>query len=157
MESPDSGIVFPYAITLSGGGAVAIVPVAALGIKTRSGAWISFSLIIDSGATISALPRTDAELIGVNLARGKPVVIQGVGGTALHGWEHRIFIRCGTSVFRCPFVFLDADKAPRILGRLGVFDRYTVIFEESVRRTGLFPHRRSAHIVSSLFNDALNK
>ena len=153
MSTRSRGIVFPYAIALRGDGAVHVVPVAAIDIKAKSGEWFGFSLIIDSGASVSVLPKHDAELLDVRPASGKATMIQGVGGTQLRGWEHKLTIRCGSDTFRCPIVFLDTANAPRILGRFGVFDRYTIIFEEYARRTGLFPHRTARQAVTPLFRE----
>lgn len=152
MPSKSRGVIFPYAIALSGDGTVHVVPVAAVDVKAKTGEWFGFSLIIDSGASVSVFPKQDADLLGIRLPSGKATMIQGVSGTPLRGWEHRLTIRCGDDMFRCPTVFLEGEHTPRILGRLGVFDRYTIIFEEYARRTGLFPGRKTRSIIAPLFD-----
>jgi hypothetical protein len=45
-------------------------------------------------------------------------------------------IRLKDEVLTIPLLFLNDDDAPRILVRAGVFERFTIIFEETKRRTG---------------------
>jgi hypothetical protein len=45
-------------------------------------------------------------------------------------------IRLGSEVLEIPLLFVDSETAPRVLGREGVFDHFTIIFEETKHRTG---------------------
>ena len=94
-------------------------------------------MLIDSGATISALPKTDAETLGVVTEDGISVLIAGIDGKAVQGWRHEISIVLQNEQYNLPFVFLDNEEAPRILGREGTFDRFTVIFQEDRQRSAL--------------------
>jgi len=35
-----------------------------------------------------------------------------------------------------PFVFLDNPNTPRILGRAGIFEKFSIVFEERGKRSG---------------------
>ena len=136
----NSSSVFPYGIHFSEDGLIRVDPVAHVRISPKKGGvWWPFFLLIDSGATISALPKSDAEALGVTLTEGKKLVISGVGGEPVVGWQHALFVKFmeSSTVFSVPFVFLDNPKAPRILGREGVFEKFTFVFEEDNRRSGV--------------------
>ena len=82
-----NGYVFPYGITLSEEGKITTFPAAEVGFTTREGERITLLLLIDSGATISALPKTDAEVLGFSAEDGIPVLIAGIEGKAIRGWR----------------------------------------------------------------------
>ncbi|MDO8474276.1 MAG: retropepsin-like aspartic protease [bacterium] len=132
-----NGYVFPYGITLSEGGKITTFPVAEVGFTTREGERITLFLLIDSGATISALPKTDAEALGIVAENGVPVLIVGIDGKSIQGWRHEISTTLQNEQYNLPFVFLNNEEAPRILGREGTFDRFTVIFQEDRQRSAL--------------------
>lgn len=129
--------VFPYGITLKEGGVIDIFPAAEAKFNTRSGEKTSLFLVIDSGAAISALPRSDADVLGIDVERGTPMKIVGISGISVGGWRHDVDVGLGEDQILIPLVFLDDERAPRVLGRAGIFNRYTIVFEEHKRRSAL--------------------
>lgn len=127
--------IFPYGIILKENGAIDTLPVAEVGFKNRRGEELSLFLIIDSGATISALPKGDADVFGIDVKNGEPIVISGIGNEKLSGWQHNISVRLKDTIVQLPVVFLDDEASPRILGRDGVFERFILIFEEKKKIT----------------------
>lgn len=127
--------VFPYGITLQEGGNVALFPAAEVLFQIAEGEHLSLFLIIDSGATISALPKSDAAMLGIDYDRGLPITVAGIGTVPLQGRRHEIFIRLGDEKMKLPVIFLDSVSAPRVLGREGVFSRFTLVFDEDRRRS----------------------
>jgi hypothetical protein len=132
-----SGVVFPYGITLREGGVLDTFPAAEISFFSQTGEQFSLFLLIDSGATISALPASDAPTLGVNKNEGTPMRIAGIDGKTMEGWRHEVKIGIGGTILSIPFVFLENKEAPRILGREGVFDRFCVLLQEAKRRTGV--------------------
>jgi len=130
--------VFPYGIALREDAKISISPVAEVGFLNKEGDWLSLFLLIDSGATISALPRSDASVFGIDVEKGTPIIITGIGKESLAGWQHSVKIRFGQEVVSIPIVFLENDSAPRVLGRKGIFGYYTIIFEEKKGRSAFF-------------------
>src|SRR3989344_1319527 len=130
-------LVFPYGVVLQEAGAISVFPAAEVRIVSRNGELLSFFFVIDSGATISVLPKSDAFILGVDADIGQPIKIAGIGDNLLRGWRHEIPVRLGRRSLRLPVVFLDNISTPRILGRSGIFDCFTVIFEEYLRRSSL--------------------
>ena len=82
-----------------------------------------------------------------------PAVVASIGAET-RGWQHELDIRLKDQVLKIPIIFLDDDVAPRILGRAGVFERYTIIFEEAKRRTGfLGTGSQQAQTTQGLLNE----
>lgn len=133
---PNEALVFPYGITMLESGGVKVAPVAKIEFQTSNGDWRPAFLIIDSGATISALPKTDAEMLGVRAEDGIKFLVSSIGNEKIEGWKHLLLIKLGSSLLKVPFIFLNSSFAPRVLGRENVFDHFTIIFEEQKRRSG---------------------
>lgn len=132
-----SSQVFPYGISLRDGGRIDFFPVVEVQVQNKAKEWISLLLLIDSGAVVSALPRTDGEVLGIEVEKGVPTPITGIDGERVMGWRHKLGIKIGRDALRVPVVFLDNLTAPRILGRAGVFSRYMIVLDEKRRRTGI--------------------
>src|SRR3989344_1665377 len=135
MSNP---IVFPYGITLKKDGEISVVPVAEVAFLNKEEEWLSLFLIIDSGATISALPKSDSVVFGIEAEKGKLVIISGIGGERLRGWQHQIKGRLGGKSIHFPVVFLDKDAAPRVLGRTGIFGKFILVFDEKFKGSWFF-------------------
>lgn len=132
-----NGVVFPYGITLREGGVLDTFPAAQISFFSQTGERFLLFLLIDSGATISALPASDAPTLGVKKGDGVLMRIAGIDGRVVEGWRHEVKVGIGETMLRIPFVFLENRETPRILGREGVFERFTVLFEEVKHRSGM--------------------
>ncbi len=111
-------------------------------------------MLIDSGASVSVLPKADAPLFGLELKAGTPAAVAGVATDHLRGWQHTVKVRLTHKAVKVPVIFLDSDSAPRILGRQDVFTRYTLIFEEKRRRSALLGvSTPEADRIQALLND----
>lgn len=135
--------IFPYGIRLKEGGALDIFPAAEITLNSKNGERLSLIFVIDSGATISALPKTDASVLGINLQEGDQFFVSGIEGTMLSGWRHELPVRLGKNFIKIPVVFLNSDSAPRVLGREGLFNKFTIVFEEAERRSGFLARAKS--------------
>lgn len=129
-------VVFPHGITLREGGRVDTFPAVEVSFEGKKGDWLSLFLVIDSGAMISALPASDAEVFGVNIHTGSEMKIYGIGQESIIGWRHKAKVRLGGNELFLPVVFLDHYNGPRILGREAIFDKFLILFNESRQRTG---------------------
>lgn len=128
-------VVFPYGIVLKEGGVVNTFPAVEVSFDAKGEGRVSLFLLLDSGAALSALPRSDAAFFGISAERGIPMHIFGVSGKPIKGWRHRMTIRLAEEDFVLSVVFLDDVGAPRVLGRADVFERFTIVFEESTHRS----------------------
>jgi hypothetical protein len=149
-----STLVFPYGITIEENGHLHLFPAAEVGFPSKDGGWFTLFLLVDSGAVTSALPKHDASAFGVDPETGRERVIAGIEGVAMKGWEHVVRIRLGDELLDIPLLFVDSDKAPRVLGCEGIFDRFTIVFEEAKRRTGfLGTGSQQAQTTQELLNE----
>lgn len=146
--------VFPYGIALRESGELNIFPAVEAFFSHKNGGMISLFMVIDSGAYISALPKSDAGPFGVHLENGAPMSVSGIDGRVLNGWRHDLQVKIGEEKIMLPVVFLEESSAPRILGRLGVFDKFTIIFEEQKKRSGFL---RSGNPVAKRISTILDK
>ncbi|MDZ4285147.1 MAG: hypothetical protein U1A28_04955 [Patescibacteria group bacterium] len=127
----------PYGIRFSEDGKIAVFPAAFVSFKKKSGGRnnsIGTVMLIDSGATITSLPRGDAVALGYALESGERTLVRGFG-SELIGFRHTVRCAIEKMELRIPVVFVDQPDVPRILGRAGVFEHFTIIFEEAKRRT----------------------
>ncbi len=127
------GKIFPYAITLRQDGVLETVPVADVRVKNNEREEISLLCIIDSGAHISLLPEEDLLMLHAVSKNGTPLLIRGVTDTPMRSVVRMVPVSIGGVPLRIPVAFAKSP-CPRVLGRKGVFEKFTVIFEESMNR-----------------------
>lgn len=148
------GLIFPYAIKLRKDGKIETFPAAEAIFYSKEGDKISLLLIVDSGATISALPKEDAEVLGIKPENGIPFLISSIAGERINAWKHEITAYLGQEIIRLPIAFLDSSSTARVLGRAGIFNHFTIIFEEEKQRTGFIKKGTS---LASNIQKILNK
>ena len=144
-------LVFPYGIRFQEDARIEVFPMAELDILGSGGVGIRAAFHIDSGATISALPASDGEALGLEVEKGREMVIRGVLGDTTQGYMHEVVLRFEGKKFRVPVIFVQDETMPRILGREGVFSRFAVLFDEAKRRTALLENRKQRKVIDRLF------
>ena len=132
----DGSIVFSYVARFAESGSIDTFPAAEVSFLTKDGLWSAILLLIDSGARISVLPKADASALGIVLENGLRMRASGIDGV-VYGWKHDIEVKLGKAKISLPFLFLDSERSPRVLGRDGLFDKFSIVFEESKHRSGL--------------------
>jgi len=117
-----------------------LVPFAEIEIQDVQGRPQAFAVQVDSGAVISLLRRSAAELLGVNVESGRRVELGAVGGGQTVAFMHDLQTRFENWPFApVPFAIAESENAPNLLGRLGVFDRLQVDFDASLDETRISP------------------
>ena len=153
MPQPKS-CVFPYGIKLRKDMAIETFPAARISIPLKNGEEVSLIFLIDSGAAISALPKNDAPFLGISLKNGQVMSISGISSEPIKGWRYEINVMLGKETLNLPIIFLDVPSAPRVLGRAGIFNIFTVIFEENSQRTCLLKNETpEARRIQDIIND----
>ncbi|MBI3442860.1 MAG: aspartyl protease family protein [Candidatus Sungbacteria bacterium] len=147
-------IVVPYGIRLSADGKIEVMPVVEARIKhSGKNKTILGILLIDSGATTTLLPSTDAQAIGLIITSGVKVAVGGVTGHHLIGYRHEISLEIqGFLIDRVPVVFARNRNVPRVLGREGIFSKFTVIFDEARKRTALLDAHKEGKRMEAFFS-----
>lgn len=107
-----------------------IVPV----ILLRNNKFVAYEALIDSGADYCIFRSDIAEILGVQVSKGKSRKIQGINGNTITGYIHQVEIKlAGTSSFTCPVVFSSQipEQSIGVLGQEGFFGRFLIEFDRS--------------------------
>ena len=120
------------------------IPITLIGSEER----IDTIGLLDSGADISAMPKEMAELLGLNL-KGKKEKSFGIGG-AVDSVDSKVnvVIEKGHEKynFKIPVkVILGKYDFPILLGRMGIFDKFVISFDEAREKVSLKRVIRRSH------------
>ena len=145
-----SKIVFPYGIRFQEDGRVDVFPAVEADIVGRRGRGIRVTFHLDSGATTSILPESDARALGLTIS-GEQRIVVGIAGEPLKGHQSKIEIRLNGKKLRIPVIFIAGVPVPRILGRQGVFSLFGIVFDEAKRRSVFLEAEKEREIIDTLF------
>lgn len=131
------GAAFPYRILLRADAHPEIVPAVIVQIsRSPRDTPLSLICLVDSGASISLLPRDDGEVLGIDVEKGSKINVFGLGQHTFIAYRHEVYMRLGPRFLKVPLLFAYDNSAPRILGREGIFSQFLVLFDETKRRSG---------------------
>ncbi|MFQ5492266.1 MAG: hypothetical protein ACE5GE_16250, partial [Phycisphaerae bacterium] len=112
------------------------VPFALIEIQRTDGRFQPLGLQIDSGAVISLLGRSFADVLGVELEVGRRIEMTSIGGGQMDAYVHELPTRFDDQiVLNVPFAIATTDSVPNLLGRLGVFDNLQLDFDSTLEET----------------------
>lgn len=146
-----SRFVFPYGIRFQEDGRIEVFPAAEIFVLGKTGLGIRALFHVDSGATTSIMPSSDARALGLNAGRGKKMMVRGISGEPFIGYRHSVMLQFNDFRFRAPIIFVENFSIPRILGREGVFSQFGIVFDEMVRRIALLDNHKARKDIDSLF------
>ena len=116
------------------------VPFAHIQLEDSTGKLHALSLQIDSGAVVSLLSRSVAELLEIDLKKGHRVELGSVGGAATVAYVHSIeTVFVERMRFPVRFAIADTENVPNLLGRLDVFDQLQLDFDATLNQTHIMP------------------
>lgn len=121
-------LTIPYQQTLYKHFGNAINPQVKIPVKTITG-YKEVEFLIDSGAVVSALPKTMAEKLGVNLGELPRITIEGFAGQKTFAYRGEFVVMIGKKEVIIPVVFSENPQASNILGRIGFFDKFNILFD----------------------------
>lgn len=145
--------LFPYGIRFREDTRIEVFPAIELNVLGKKGRGITAVFHIDSGATTSALPTSDADALGINLREGKKTIVRGVSDKGLIGYRHTVTVAFRNIKLQVPVIFAPLSSFPRILGREGIFTKFGIIFDEARQRTGFLDAKKERRAIDSLFHD----
>ena len=114
------------------------VPFAQIEIRTAAGDYQAFAVQIDSGAVVSLLRRSVADLLGLQFEAGRRIELSAVGGGHTVAYVHELTVRIdgdGGTGLLVPFAIADKERVPNLLGRRGFFDVSQVDFDATLQET----------------------
>jgi len=95
---------------------------------------IILKALVDSGATYSVFRAEIGEYLGIEIEKGKPVYLEGVGGRIL-GYMHNILISLDRRFYKCKIIFSrELTVSFNILGRDNFFYPFLITFFEKKRK-----------------------
>lgn len=129
INQTDSAILtIPYQQTLYKHFGNAINPQVEIPVKTIKG-YKKIEFLVDSGAVVSALPITIAEDLGVSLSELPRITIEGFAGQKTFAYRGEFVLMIGNEEVVIPVVFSENPQANNILGRIGFFDQFNIVFD----------------------------
>ena len=112
------------------------IPVTLCGKSTK----YDFTVLLDSGADVSALPKNVAELLGLDLSGDREEAF-GIGGS-VPAVQTRVHLEFGKPHERYSFsipvkVILSEDDFPPLIGREVFFDKFKITFKQKESKVEL--------------------
>ena len=114
------------------------VPTITLPVKTPKG-YVLFHFLLDSGASFTMLPLPLADVLGVDLAGAREMVVRGIEGPGVSVRLAEITLRIGEVELTIPCLFSSKEDAPLLLGRMGFFSHFNITFDNRRKRIVLEP------------------
>lgn len=146
-----SRFIFPYGIRFQEDGRIETFPAAEIFIGGRGKKGIRALFHIDSGATISIMPLGDADALGINAERGKKILVRGISGNPLVGYQHYVVMQIEQMKLKVRVIFIADAFVPRILGREDIFSRFAILFDEPKRKTTLLDAVKERKSIDALY------
>jgi predicted aspartyl protease len=101
-----------------------------LPIETPNGE-VTYPFLLDTGAVVSSLPREMADKLGFNLAFLPRQTFKGFGNTTSFAYQADMTVNLGTKKIQLPVVFTEAGGSRALLGRKGLFDKFSIVVDHN--------------------------
>ncbi len=96
-----------------------------------------FQALVDSGSDRNLFPAKIGESVGIDIKKGEPRPIRGIGNHDIPAYTHKVKILLGTCSFEAEVDFSYEQQSP-LLGRYGSFDAFKNISFSEKRREIIF-------------------
>lgn len=117
------------------------IPVAEIEIQDSHKQWKFIKLMVDSGAVISLFKKSFGELLGIDLKKGRPLKLGGIGKGKIKTYVHPINTKIGNFQLKIDAAFAENDLPPNLLGRIGIFDTLEIRFRNVTEETCFLKNR----------------
>ena len=88
-----------------------------------------YRFLLDTGADVSMVRLSMAEDLGIDLARCPADQCSGIEGRPLRVYHASIDVRIGPLELSLPCLISESDTTPFLLGRAGLFARFSITFD----------------------------
>jgi hypothetical protein len=110
-----------------------LIPQIRLKVSTVHG-WIPLRFLIDTGADFTMVPATLAPLVGVDLLQCPKEFVSGIEDRPLPVRVGSISICLDIEVIRVRCHFMKRENTPYLLGRMDLFSRFNIAFQNDQKR-----------------------
>lgn len=118
-----------------------LAPIVPIRFKVKE-EWIEFKAYIDSGASYSIFHSNITEILGLNLEEGEKDYITVGDGSQIIVYLQKIIVKIADQKFESTIGFSrHLGIGFNIIGRLDIFDRFIICFDESKRIIDFLPIR----------------
>lgn len=122
-----STFTFPYRYKYILEGKI-IDPLISLPVKTSIG-WQNAWFLLDSGADTTMLTLSFAKAFGLWHDNKKRVKLYGIAGKSVYAYPGKIELKIASKVLKVRCYYIDAQDSTFLLGRLDIFDKFSIIFD----------------------------
>lgn len=99
---------------------------------TNAGHSVTVTMVVDTGAYISAAPRELATALGVNPYSGTPVELGSVYGQSEVGYVHTVSLTLANMhTVQVPIAIMLSNSVPYVLGRQGFLNQFSLQVDQS--------------------------
>jgi len=109
-------------------------PVADIFVQSKKGKWIELHPYIDSGADITLIPLSLGEYLGFEIDKSEIKELRGVGGEPVPVMLVTAHLKIGECELDARIAWALTEEVPPLLGRLDIFERFRVIFDEKEKK-----------------------
>ncbi len=114
------------------------VPFAQVSLRANDSSFHALALQIDTGAVVSLLRQSMAELLGIELESGRRVELGSIGGTQTVAFVHNICTKfCADIEYVVPYAIATNEIVPNLLGRANAIDTLHFDFDGTLQETRL--------------------
>ena len=132
---------FPYRREPSAGFGTILRPVASVLLSTNT-ATLEVAMYIDSGADMTVIPFRLGRALGFRQRPVERIVeLSGIGGAGVPYAVRTARMRIGKSSFRIRLAWALIEEVPPLLGRVDIFLRFRILFDERRCRVTFTPVR----------------
>lgn len=122
---------FPYLTKISDTGDL-LNPIVKIPVKTNAG-WQKLWFLVDSGADTTTLTLSLAKKLGLNINLGSKTILFGIGERKVGAYSGSVILQMGGNDYKVRCFFMDAEDSVLLLGRLDVFDKFSITFDPKKR------------------------
>ncbi|HBQ51081.1 hypothetical protein A3B42_03690 [Candidatus Daviesbacteria bacterium RIFCSPLOWO2_01_FULL_38_10] len=110
-------------------------PIVPLEIQTRNGEWIEFHAYIDSGAGFSVFHADHAEVLGLNMTKGRKIFFTVGDGAQIPAYIHKVPVKFAGERFMAEIAFsASLGVGTNLLGLKSFFDRFSFCFQHFLKK-----------------------
>ena len=113
-----------------------LTPMIELPMSTIYG-WRNARFVIDTGADFTTVPESLAEMTGLDLSKCPRESVMGIEGRLLPARVGSLTLLIGKVPLAVRCHFLKSEMTPYLLGRMDLFSRFNILFNNRARRVSL--------------------
>ena len=108
-------------------------PTIDLPVRTAAGYKV-MGFLLDTGSDFTTMPFAMAEELGVDIESAPEITVTGIKGEGVKARLAEVSVRIGEVEVQLPCLYCMKDNTPYLLGRMGLFQRFNIAFDNRRKR-----------------------